>query len=248
MTSDKIRRFAVFSDVHGNLPALQKFLGEVEALELQQIYCLGDLVGYGAHPNECCELVRLSDMPAVIGNHDLVAADPEASLLSFNEVARQAALWTREQLSEDNREFLRSLPYTIQTDHTFFAHASPCRPEEWNYVLTQGEAMDNFGCFQHWLAFIGHSHQPFVVQLKDNALSCPESRTIKIDPESRYLVNVGSLGQPRNRDPKSSYVIVDLDQGEITFKRMEYPVFEAQRAILEAGLPVELADRLSKGW
>jgi diadenosine tetraphosphatase ApaH/serine/threonine PP2A family protein phosphatase len=264
MPSSSPSRFAVFSDVHGNLPALHAFFEDVESRGFDRLYCCGDLVGYGAHPGECCDLVQMCNIPVVLGNHDQVSAG-DGSLDHFNEVAADAILWTRRALAPAHVSYLQSLPYTLVEGDFTFVHASPREPEKWNYVLTRGEAVENFARFDTWICFIGHSHQPFVVEQRQGDITCPEPGVTELHRDRRYLVNVGSVGQPRDRNPQLCYVTVDLEEnrparreesvrrgeqpcGILRFHRVPYPVFEAQRAILDAGLPVELADRLSLGW
>lgn len=247
MPSSSFARFAVFSDVHANLPALHAFFEDVETQNCERLFCCGDLVGYGAHPAECVELVQAQDIPTVVGNHDFVCTRNE-NLDYFNDVAREAVLWTRRALGPSHVAYLKSLPYVLTEGDFTFVHASPRDPEKWNYILTRGEALDNFNCFDNWICFIGHSHQPFVVEQRDSEIHCPDPSEIELRRDRRYLINVGSIGQPRDRNPQLCYVIVDLKEMRLTFRRVPYPVFEAQRAILDAGLPDELAERLSLGW
>lgn len=246
MTSDVPPRFAVFSDIHANLPALRRFLESVDAQACEGLYCLGDIVGYGAHPNECCEIVRERGIPAVMGNHDLVALTLEGAD-SFNEIARQAVRWTHDRLTPQNRAFLENLPYTMAFGDATFVHASPIEPRNWHYVLNQSAALANFEAFDTWLCFIGHSHQPLVVELEGDRIHCPEGREVALRRDRRYLINVGSIGQPRDRDPDSCYVTIDMESGILKFHRLTYPVEEAGRAIEDAGLPPELAYRLTVG-
>jgi diadenosine tetraphosphatase ApaH/serine/threonine PP2A family protein phosphatase len=248
MKPDSPNRFVVFSDIHANLPALTAFLGEVDTAGFERLYCCGDVVGYGAHPNECCEIIRERAIPTVIGNHDYVTVDM-ADVEYFNEVARRAILWTRERLTAENLAFLESLPFTHQFGDFALVHASPRLPRAWNYVITRGEAQENFEYFEGRICFIGHSHQPFAVAKLGESLVCStDVDEIPLKPDGRYLINVGSIGQPRDGDSRSCYVSVDLDESVLRFHRLTYAVNDAQKAILDEGLPMELAERLSYGW
>jgi diadenosine tetraphosphatase ApaH/serine/threonine PP2A family protein phosphatase len=242
-------RVAIFSDIHGNLQALQAVLKAIDELDIKNVYCGGDVVGYGGNPNECCDLLRERNIPTVAGNHDH-AALTLADISYFNRVAKEAVIWTQEQLTEDNTEWLHSLPMTINNKELDFllVHASPYSPEEWNYVLTMGDARRAFEHFDERACFIGHSHQPFMIENFKGNLSCPTQSKIEMREDARFLVNVGSVGQPRDRVPFASFCILDNDGECIELSRTEYDIEGAQRAITDAGLPPELAERLAYGW
>jgi diadenosine tetraphosphatase ApaH/serine/threonine PP2A family protein phosphatase len=247
MKSDSPRRFAVFSDVHGNLPALRTLLSELDSNGYDQSFCCGDIVGYGANPNECCGLLRERGIPVVLGNHDYAAFSPDAAE-NFNKVARSAALWTQKTLTKENERFLRDLPLTMSSGDFSFVHSSPLEPNAWNYILTPSQASRAFKHFDGWMCFIGHSHQPFVAVLEEDGLTCTDLTEIELRRDSRYVVNVGSVGHPRDEDSRLCYVSVDIDDGMLRYHRAEYPVDESQEAIIQADLPSELAMRLSWGW
>lgn len=240
------RRIAIFSDIHGNLHALKAILEEVEKLKVDRYYCCGDIVGYGANPNECVEILREKGCPVVAGNHDH-AVLLKTDMSYFNEVAKAAVLWTKDVLKKENEEFIDSLPMTYEDGDFFFVHASPKNPEEWNYILTMGDARLTFQFFNKRFCFIGHSHQPFVIENENNSLYCPSKLDIVLADSKRYLVNVGSVGQPRDRNPLASYVYCDLDEKVLKVNRIEYDLKGAQKAIINAGLPKELAERLNHG-
>jgi predicted phosphodiesterase len=242
-------RIAIFSDIHGNLQALQAVLRAIDELEITTIFCDGDVVGYGGNPNECCELLCERDIPTVAGNHDH-AALTLADITYFNRIAKEAVLWTQEHLSDENTKWLHSLPMSITNEENNFhlVHASPYSPDEWNYVLTMGDARRAFDHFEERLCFIGHSHQPFIIENLNGNLSCPTQSSIEMNDEARFLVNVGSVGQPRDRVPHASYCIINMDDKTIELARAEYDIEGAQKAILDAGLPPELAERLAYGW
>jgi len=247
MPAESFSRFVVCSDIHANLPALRAFFNKVDSEGYSRIFCCGDIVGYGAHPNECCDLIRGRGIPVVMGNHDRAAAAP-GMVESFNDVARAAIVWTHEALTPENGEYLRGLPYVINEGDFTFVHASPHQPEEWNYILTLNAAKLNFGFFDRWICFIGHSHQPFVVELSRDGMRSQAEPQVMLSREKRYLINVGSIGQPRDRSPLMCYVTVDLEQNVLSFNREPYPVGETQQSIVDAGLPWELAERLQYGW
>ncbi len=245
--SENPRRIAVFSDIHANYHALKAVLAEIDELSVDRFYCCGDIIGYGAFPNECVDLLREKGCPIVAGNHD------HASLLKtdinyFNEAAKSAVMWTREVLTEENIEFVDSLPMIYEDGDFTFVHSSPKNPSEWNYILTMGDARINFQFFKTRFCFIGHSHQPFIIENENDKLFCPSKPDIVLSDTKRYLVNVGSVGQPRDRNPSASFVLCDLNENILEIRRVDYDLKSAQEAIIKSGLPKELAERLSLGW
>ena len=241
-------RTAFISDIHGNLDALQVVLDDIAAQSVDRIVCLGDIVGYGPEPNECVAKVREVCAHVVAGNHDYAALD-RMDTLGFNEYARAAADWTAKALSEESKEYLNGLPLEVSDNGMRFVHASPLDPERWTYVLSFEEASRQFGAYEERLCFIGHSHLPVVIE-KDGddvrAYQYPED-PFKLDDVRRYIVNVGSVGQPRDRDPRAGYTWYDHDQNAVFLRRLEYPVAAVQKKILDAGLPPFLAQRLAAG-
>jgi diadenosine tetraphosphatase ApaH/serine/threonine PP2A family protein phosphatase len=248
MTTEIPRRLAIFSDIHANLHALEAVLATVDQLGISHLICCGDVVGYGAFPNECIAALRARDIPTLAGNHDH-AAIGLTDIRFFNEIARAAVEWTARQLTPESAAWLRERPYTLEMNGQFhFVHASPFMPEQWGYVLTFGDARMAFSQFKQQICFIGHSHQPAIVIEDSEELRLPEGSEVEIDPNLRYLVNVGSVGQPRDKNPLACLVEVDLDRARIIYHRVPYPIDLAQQAILDAGLPPELAERLGYGW
>lgn len=246
--TQKARRIGILSDIHGNLQALDAVLECLENEKVDMLVCCGDVVGYGARPNECVDTLRRLKIPTIAGNHD------HASLLltdisNFNEIAKAAVLWTKKVLREDNAEFLRNLPLTLRdtANDVFYVHASPKEPGEWHYILTMGEARTNFNYFTQQICFIGHSHQPFIIENDGGNLSCPPRPEIEIRDGCRYLINVGSVGQPRDHNPKPCYVVLDLEEKYLEIRRCDYDLEASQKAIINAGLPRELAERLAHG-
>ncbi|MGB9690970.1 MAG: metallophosphoesterase family protein [Candidatus Sumerlaeaceae bacterium] len=240
------RRIAIFSDIHANLPALEKVLEEIDASNVDFTVCCGDVVGYGAHPNECVELLRSRNIPTIAGNHDYAALSL-IDITYFNEIAKRSIQWTRKVLTPENEDFLRNLPLSLEVADMLFVHASPRTPEAWNYVITLGDARQAFRSFGQKICFIGHSHTPFVVENFDENLTCPTSPVVELKPNARYLVNVGSVGQPRDRNPEACFALYDREKQQVEIRRVEYDLARAQQAIFDAGLPVELAERLNYG-
>ncbi len=241
-------RTAFISDIHGNLDALKVVLDDIATQEVDQIVCLGDIVGYGPEPNECAAKVKEVCVHVVAGNHDYAALE-RMDTLGFNEYARAAADWTTKALSQESRDYLNSLPLAAAEGQMRFVHASPLDPERWTYVLSFEEAIRQFDSYEERLCFIGHSHLPVVIE-NDNgeirAYQYPED-TFTLDGSRRYMVNVGSVGQPRDRDPRAGYIWYDDAMDAVFLRRLEYPVEVVQKKILDAGLPSFLAQRLAAG-
>lgn len=242
--------YAVISDIHGNLEALEAVLEDVPD-GVEEIYCLGDVIGYGASPNECCESVRSYEMPVISGNHDLAVTDLSTDLAWFNPVAAAAIEWTREQLTPYNAEFLRTRPRMLQSKETLFVHGSVRDPDE--YILNGAVASENLAVLTAdypnvQVCFFGHTHVKTVVPSPDGPSSGSHD-TLDLTSGGPYLVNPGSVGQPRDGDTFASYVLVENTQDEtrIAYRFVEYDVEKAQDKIRAAGLPGMLADRLALG-
>lgn len=248
MTLNDGQPLALISDIHANLHALDAVLAAIEELGIRNVYCLGDVVGYGAFPNECIERLRDRRIPTIAGNHDH-AAIGRTNIQFFNHIAKAAVHWTCERLSRENAQWLEERAYTLELgENIFLVHASPRSPEQWGYVLTFGEARACFQVFHQRFCFIGHSHQPAIVEYDGDQIFSPTGVEIPVREECRYLVNVGSVGQPRDRNPLASFVTVNAERSKITFHRTPYDIEAAQSEISKSGLPLELAHRLSLGW
>jgi diadenosine tetraphosphatase ApaH/serine/threonine PP2A family protein phosphatase len=239
-------RVAVISDVHANEHALVAVLDEVDAWAPEAIWCLGDTVGYGPAPNRCCELVSGRADLCLIGNHDLVALG-KLDVADFNEEAAAAALWTRAELEDRRRAFLSSLePSAVVGDAELF-HASP-RDPVWEYVLSAETAYFSLLTTKAPLILVGHSHVALAIGLDDAELHgglAPAGT--EIDLAGRWLLNPGSVGQPRDGDPRAAWLELDTDERFARFHRVAYPIERTQAAIRERGLPDTLADRLEHG-
>jgi diadenosine tetraphosphatase ApaH/serine/threonine PP2A family protein phosphatase len=240
-------KWAILSDVHGNLEALQAVLGDLRREGAEKIAFVGDAVGYGANPAECLLLLREEAEFLVAGNHDWGAVGL-TDVSYFNTAAKAAVLWAGEELAEEGRTFLRRLPLIHQAGGVTFVHATPNEPGEWNYIFTYPEAEQAFGALTGELAFIGHSHHP-VILAKGGKGSV---NTLKREPAIlemgiRYIINVGSVGQPRDGNPQAAYGLYDEDERKFLLKRVPYDIPTAQQKIIRAGLPPALARRLAEG-
>jgi diadenosine tetraphosphatase ApaH/serine/threonine PP2A family protein phosphatase len=239
-------RYAILSDIHGNLEALRAVLADC-ATDADAVLCLGDTVGYGADPLPCVELVAERAQAVVGGNHEHAVAG-RLDLAWFNRYARAAAEWTRERLDDDHRAYLGALPLVREVADATLVHASPAQPEEWDYLVTAEDGFAAFGHFATRWCFVGHSHVPGAWSLGSSGPEHdPGVAEVTMERGRRYIVNVGSVGQPRDRDPRAAYALWDVDAGRVSIRRVAYDVGGARRKILDAGLPRFLADRLAAG-
>ncbi len=239
-------RIAVISDVHGNDHALDAVLDEVDAASPDAIWCLGDVVGYGPAPNRCCKVVAERADLSLVGNHDLVVLG-ELDVADFNEEAAAAALWTRNELDDRSREFLAALEPTARTDGVELFHASP-RDPVWEYILSAETAYAGLQATTEPLVLVGHSHVALAIGLQDDELQgglAPAGTEVEL--AGRWLLNPGSVGQPRDGDPRAAWLQLDTDARTATFHRVEYDVAQTQTEIREQGLPAALAERLAHG-
>ncbi len=226
-------------------------LGDAATEGAREILCLGDVVGYGADPVACIEQLGERATAVVAGNHEHGALGL-LDLAWFNHFARAAALWTGTQLRPDHRRYLERLPLTAVVEEATLVHASPRSPDEWDYIISAEDGFEVFGDFDTRLCFVGHSHRPGVWSLGSSGpdhvggLGVPEA-SVKLEDGRRYLVNVGSVGQPRDRNPRAAYVIWDREARTVAVRRVTYDYRAAAGKILAAGLPRLLADRLADG-
>ena len=241
-------RSLVLSDVHGNLEALEATLADAPPCDA--ILILGDLVGYGADPNAVIDRVRGLRRPAIVrGNHDKVASGV-ASVDTFNHLARRAIMWTSDRLTPDNRVWLASLPHgpVIVDDGVEICHGSPV--DEDQYIFDDADARRALDATRRPLCLFGHTHVPAVFRLLGETVAMTPvtaGTVIELRKGSRYLVNCGAVGQPRDGDPRAAFGVVDHGAGTVTFSRVAYDVATAQAKMLAAGLPDALARRLSVG-
>jgi predicted phosphodiesterase len=240
-------KYALLSDIHGNVEAFQAVLGNLEREKVDQVFFLGDIVGYGADPEECIKLLEGLTTWVVAGNHDWASVGL-TDYSNFNPVAKTAIEWTKRKLSVPYQHYLTHLPLLLTCHNVTLVHASPYHPEEWNYVFSLSEASFNFCCYEQQICFIGHSHRPIAFeQDKEGRIALLSYTSFTLKDSHRYIINVGSVGQPRDGDTRAAYGIYDLDQSRFTLKRIPYDITGAQKKIIEAGLPHFLALRLAEG-
>lgn len=238
-------RIAIFSDVHGNLEALQTVLAKIAEANVDRVICLGDVVGYGADPNDCLQGVREVADFVLAGNHDWAVVGLE-DLEYFNPVAREAVEWTARVISEDNAAALRAYKPARREGGCCYAHATPLNPAEWNYLFDPDEGSYALAYTDFEMCFVGHSHHAFVCSASRKIALLREG-TVQLTADDRYLVNVGSVGQPRDGDARAAFAVWDRENGNLELHRVSYDVATAQAKILAAGLPPILAERIEVG-
>jgi predicted phosphodiesterase len=244
-------RTAVISDIHSNLEALTAVLNRIRTLRVDEIVSLGDVVGYNANPNECIDIMRSEQILSILGNHDAAAAgleDPD----NFNPQARAAVLWTREQLTGENKQYLIDLQREQFVRDFYLFHGSIHDTNR--YILFRDDAVDNFRELAGLrrssdLGFFGHSHVMTVLMEQDGIIATSLSHDdLFLQQGKRYLINPGSVGQPRDGDPRAAFLVYDDQDRKVAFFRIEYDLRRCQDKIVNAGLPPQLAERLAWGW
>jgi predicted phosphodiesterase len=238
-------RIALFGDIHANLEALEAVLEDAANQQATDYVCMGDIVGYNADPAACLERVRAMDCPTVKGNHDEDASGLH-SLDSMNPVAASALEWTRNHLSEEQRQWLRRLRMVRQVSDFTVVHSTLDQPAHWNYVTNRFDAMSNFSYQFTQICFHGHTHVPRVYVKHDRVQEMHADKFI-IEDNAKYFINVGSVGQPRDGDWRACYAIYDSEEKFVEFRRVEYDLATTQDKILAAGLPQMLAERIAEG-
>lgn len=239
-------KYGILGDIHGNLEAFLSVLKECASEEIDRFFCVGDVVGYGARPNECIEKIRSIGARVVAGNHDWAAVN-KADASHLNPAAHEAILWTYATLSGHSAVFLNSLPLTLTYENFTVVHGTLNNPEEFMYLTDPLEAQETFALLKTALCFIGHSHIPFIFLKEGEYISSARESSVAISPDKNYIVNVGSIGQPRDRDSRACYCVYDSGAQTIAIKRAAYNIEQVQKEILAAGLPSFLAHRLSRG-
>lgn len=241
-------RTAIFSDVHGNLEALQAVRDTGARLGIDAWLCLGDVVGYGADPSQCLSLTWSMTDVVLQGNHDAAVAGVQ-SLEYFNRYARRAVTWTTAALSAGERDALGALALTRADDGAFYVHAEPSDPGAWHYIHDEHEAAKALAAVDDRLVYVGHSHLAFVCADRSDgvAVAARLSGCVELEADTRYLVNVGSVGQPRDGDPRACFALHDDETDTVELVRTDYDRALAQEKILAAGLPRFLAERLGLG-
>jgi len=238
-------RYGVISDIHGNLQALQAVLDQLDEAGIDQIICAGDIVGYGANPRECIHIVRERVVAVVAGNHDWAVAG-KVDTNCFNSDAKDSVDWTREHLSAEEIAYLRQLPLTVDINDATLVHSSLYLPEYFCYIQTLYDAQLCFQELKKRVVFLGHSHAP-ITFLDENPIKYFVKDRFMVPRNRKAIINVGSVGQPRDLDNRACYVIFDSETGKVSLNRVDYDRAAAAEAILNARLPVTNAYRLQLG-
>ena len=238
-------KVAVISDIHGNWEALTTVEKAIEKCGVDEIWCLGDIVGYGPDPSRCIEWVREKCSIVIAGNHDWAVTGKE-SIEYFNPWAKEAVLKIRNMLSAEEIDYLNNLPLTYKKDNILLVHGSPLKPQEWFYIFDEWDAKAAFEATEEWIIFVGHSHIPGCFSYKGNEIK-EHCFPLKLKDTERYIINPGSVGQPRDGDPRASFGILDLKDMIFEICRVNYDIKTTQEKIKKADLPVWLATRLEKG-
>jgi predicted phosphodiesterase len=242
-------RYAVLGDIHSNQSALEAVLADIDTQKVDQILSVGDVVGYGASPSECIAILRGANAVVVKGNHD-AACVGELNEDTFNRFAREAVRWTRDVISKGDMEWLRSLPLAITLEHCQVAHGSVHDPHRFEYIRTTRDADPSLDLMTRPVAFVGHTHMPIaLMRLLEPAGATAYSPVLDVDlrESDRCLVNVGSVGQPRDEDHRTGWVLFDSEAQTVRLRRLGYEIEVAAKRIHDAGLPRMLADRLYLG-
>lgn len=236
-------KIAILSDIHSNLEALKTVLQEIEKLQTKEIWCLGDLTGYGPEPNKCVQLAQEKFAVCLLGNHDQGVLHPDQDQ-QFNPYAKEALAWTRKILTSKNQDFLRQLKCQVVYQNFLLVHGNPQHPCS-GYILDQETAIDAFKIFKKPICFFGHTHIPLALR---EDLKKERGQKTTLNWGFKYLINPGSVGQPRDRDPRASFLLFDYKKRVLEFKRVAYPVRETQKKMEKVGLPKFLIERLSLGY
>ena len=238
-------KYAIIADIHANWEALQVVLEDIRAQKCTHTACLGDVVGYNANPKECLDIIRSMNIPCVKGNHDEYCSIDE-HLEGFNPHAAEAVTWTRQQLTEEDRKWLRDLKYMRLVASFSIVHATLDVPQRWGYVFDKLAAAASFTYQNTSVCFFGHTHVP-VAFIRDSVVRGGTYSKFKVEPGRKYFVNVGSVGQSRDGVAKATYAVYDMDEQSIELRRLDYDIPAAQAKIRAAGLPERLAERLALG-
>ena len=239
-------RYAIISDVHGNLESLTTVLERIDGLNIDQIVCLGDVVGYNANPNECCEILRDRGVPTILGNHDAVACEIDDPW-GFNPVAMNAVMWTREALTQDNVAWLRSLPDALNLGFFVGVHGAPKNRN--TYLFSWEDILPHLGFLEEQncaICMMGHTHSPGIFST-DGVYSVDDDRRFELGADKCFFINPGSVGQPRDGNPEAAFGIIDTEANVFEQVRAAYPVEQAAKRVTDAGLPAFLAERLFLG-
>lgn len=237
----------VISDIHANLAAFEAVLADADG-QWDTIWCLGDIIGYGPNPNECVDLLQQHDHISLSGNHDWAVLG-KLDINSFNDEAQTAVRWTQSVLRDDIRTYMETLPTTLLKDPFTLVHASPRQPV-WEYILDTYTAAVNFSYFDTPYCLVGHTHVPGAFEQENNHILAhpPDYNQPQILLEARRIINPGSVGQPRNSDPRAAYALLDPETMTWEYRRVDYPIAQTQEQMHEIGMPEKLITRLAHGW
>lgn len=239
-------RWGIFADIHGNLEALNTVLTALGKECIDKYLCLGDIVGYGASPGECISEIKKINPVTIAGNHDWAAVNL-FNTSYFNPHAKAAVLWTQQFLSYEDKQFLKRLELVYQKDELTLVHGSLDNPEQFEYIFDTSSARQTFELLHTGICFIGHTHTPVIFIKEGEDYGYSFQARLKLNIRQTYIVNAGSVGQPRDGNPQASYVVYDSERGELQIKRIAYDIQKAQKKIIQAGLPRNLAERLEIG-
>ena len=239
--------FAILGDIHSNIEALNVVLDDCRSQGVTDFLCTGDVIGYNAAPRECMKIIQDLGCPVVKGNHDHYVSSLAVNLADFQPHAAMVIKWTREQLDADELRWLADLPFSITAMGMTIVHSTNDRPGNFGYVFDNLQAEANFIHQKTPLCFHGHTHCPMIYEKSMSGVWRIDPQDVKLPPGKKYFINVGSVGQPRDGDPRATYVIYDVATRTIRFRRLEYDVAAAQARIRAAGLPDRLAERLALG-
>jgi predicted phosphodiesterase len=239
-------RIVFISDLHSNIYAVEALDKELKNKSYDYIYCLGDIVGYGANPKEVVDWVIENVDFSLRGNHDTLISDAEP-IDMHNPYTLKAAYYNMEVLEDRHKDYLKSLPKDFENDLMVLTHDEPCIPGSMEYITKIKEAYDTFSAFSQSLCFYGHTHLPGIFEKENNEVFYKRDNKIFLKKRNKYLINPGSIGQPRDKDPRLSYIIFDSENNVVEFYRAEYDVEKAARDILNAGIPAIFANRLFRG-
>jgi predicted phosphodiesterase len=237
----------IISDIHANLAAFEAVLADANG-QWDTIWCLGDIIGYGPNPNECVDLLRKYDHISLSGNHDWAVLG-KLDINSFNDEAQAAVRWTRSVLRDDVHTYMESLPTSLLRKPFTLVHASPRQPV-WEYILDAYTAAVNFSYFDTPFCLVGHTHVPgaFEQENKRIVIRHPQYNIAQTLPETRCIINPGSVGQPRDSDPRAAYALLDLEALTWEYRRVAYPIEETQEQMRDIDMPEKLITRLTHGW
>lgn len=240
-------RYAIFSDVHSNLEALESVLAAYTNEHIDKYLCVGDIIGYGANPKECIKIIRDLKILTVAGNHDW-ASSGKYSIEFFNPYARNGVIWTRKQIDNLEVDYLNNLGLVYKEDNFCIVHGTLVNPDQFGYLFELSDAQSSFEAMQQeTLCFVGHTHSPIIFKKNSGKITYVKDSNIVIEPDNQYIINVGSVGQPRDGDNRACFCVYDSKERSVQIKRIEYDIQSAQLKILKAGLPSSLAHRLVLG-